>query len=56
MTLSLLFWILLLLALLNGVWSWPEIRANWKLGGMSLLFFLLFLILGWAQFGQPIKD
>ena len=52
MTLALMFWILMLLWLVFGVWSaWPNVQAA---GGTGLLFFLL-LILGWAQFGSPIK-
>jgi len=52
MTLALCFWILMLIWLVWGVYtSWPNLGA----GGGNLLLFLLLLILGWAQFGAPIK-
>jgi hypothetical protein len=51
MTLGLLYWILMLLWLVFGVWrSWP---AYDYLGGHLLLFVLL-VILGWRAFGPPI--
>jgi hypothetical protein len=58
MTLSLLFWILMLIWLLYGVYAnWPapaETRSFGPLGG-NLLLFLLILLLGIASFGWPIK-
>lgn len=53
MTLGLAFWVIMLIWLIFGVWSaWPNVHAA---GGTGLLFVLLF-ILGWAQFGPPIKN
>ncbi len=53
MTLGLLFWILMLIALVCG---WP---GNPWLGGRpwvnNLLLFLLLGVLGWAVFGAAIK-
>lgn len=53
MTLGLLYWILMLLWLVFGLWT------NWPLGvrpaGGHLLLFILLLILGWQVFGAPIK-
>ena len=52
LTIGLLFWILMILALLFGIY---QNRAN--LGGSSLplfLWFLLFLI-GWQVFGFPLS-
>ncbi len=54
MSLSLIFWILMLLWFVFGVWSnWPN-GGNPRAWGGSLLEFLLFLILGWHAFGPPI--
>jgi hypothetical protein len=51
MTMGLLFWILMLLWLLFGLWShWPDYKPL----GNSLLLFVLLLILGWKAFGAPI--
>lgn len=53
MSLGLAFYILLLLWLVFWVWDW---RAPTGYGpfGNTLLFFLLFLLLGWRVFGPPI--
>lgn len=54
MTLGLLFWILMLLWLVFGVWqNWPS--PDWRAWGGNFLIFILFLVLGWAVFGAPIK-
>lgn len=51
MTLGLLYWILMLLWLVLGLWStWPNLRA----GSPNLILFILLLILGWRAFGAPI--
>ncbi len=51
MTFGLVFWILMLIWVVFGVWrDWPNHMA---LGG-SLLQFILFLLLGWRVFGPPI--
>lgn len=55
MTLQLLYWILLLLWLVFGLWSNPPSAGNWRPAGGSVLLFLLFLIIGWAVFGAPVK-
>lgn len=52
MSLSLLFWIcMLLLLVLGGYACYPLTRFS----GVGLLLFLALLALGWAQFGPPIK-
>ncbi len=52
MTLALAFWILMLLSLFFGLYTdWP----NHNLVGRNLILWLLLLLLGWAQFGAPIK-
>jgi flagellar biosynthesis/type III secretory pathway M-ring protein FliF/YscJ len=51
MTMGLLFWILMLLWLLFGLWSnWPNYRPL----GNNLLLFILLHLLGWKAFGAPI--
>lgn len=57
MSLGLVFWILMLLWLVLGLyWRWPatgQPRALWPLGG-DLLLFILLLLLGWKVFGAPV--
>jgi len=56
MTIGLLFWILMLLWLLFGLyWNWPG-SAVGPYGpiGNSLLLFVLLLLLGWHAFGSPV--
>lgn len=53
MSFQLLYWILMLLWLVLGLWStWPNLRA----GGPNLLLFILLVILGWKVFGAPIQS
>jgi len=57
MTLSIWFWILMLVWVLFSGWSQyvpgqPYTYRNW---GGSLLLFLLFLLLGWKVFGSPVS-
>lgn len=56
MTLALLFWILMLFWLLFGCWrNYPFTAGNFAPFGGDLLLFLLLLILGWHEFGPPIR-
>lgn len=51
MSMGLLFWILMLLWFVLGLyWSWP----NYAGVGGNLMLFLLLLLLGWKTFGPPI--
>ncbi len=50
MTWALLFWILMLLWLVLGLWQ----RSSWRDAGGSLLCWSCLLILGWHVFGAPI--
>ena len=53
MTLSMLFWLLMLLALLFGGSKRLSERAPpWS---SNLLLWIMLLVLGWAVFGAPIK-
>jgi hypothetical protein len=53
MTFGLVFWILMLLWLLYGFYGWYSPNPNWVFGN-SLFLFILFLLLGWKEFGAPI--
>lgn len=56
MSLGLVFWIIMLLWLLFGLyWRWPftGAAAVAPLGG-DLMLFVLLLLLGWRVFGAPI--
>ena len=56
MTFGLVFWILMLLWFIGGLyWNWPAGGAGvgWPVGH-NLLLFILLLLLGWKVFGPPI--
>jgi len=55
MSIGLLFWILMLIWLVFG-FAWYRNGAGWAYGwyGNTLLLFILFLLLGWKVFGQPL--
>jgi hypothetical protein len=56
MSIGLIFWILMLLWLVLGLWmNWPGRPAlPYGMVGSTLLLFVLFLILGWKVFGPAI--
>jgi hypothetical protein len=55
MTIGFIFWLLMLLWAVFGIYrSWPSGPTPWVWGGDLVLFILLFL-LGWHVFGWPIK-
>ncbi len=52
MSIGLCYWILILLALVGGLWAtWP---AQPKLAGGTLLLFILLVLIGYRLFGPPI--
>lgn len=55
MSLSILFWLLMILWAVFNVWGWREPTQPFARGGGWLLTFVLFVILGWATFGPAIK-
>lgn len=58
MTRAFLFWIIMLLWLLFGLyWHWPIGPGGAAYGpiGLNLLAFVLFALLGWQVFGSPVK-
>lgn len=55
MSFALLYWILMLLWFVFGLWSsWPLAGQNFHPLGSTLLLFILLLILGWKLFGSPL--
>jgi len=53
---GLLFWILMLLWLLFGLWSsWPITNTSYGVGS-NLLLFVVIALLGWKVFGAPLKS
>lgn len=53
MTISFIFWLLMLLWLVFGIWSFRG-AANWPFMGGSAFMFILLFLLGWKVFGWPI--
>lgn len=52
MPMGLMFWILMLIWAVFGVWwNWPN---HYVVGGNVLLFILL-VLLGWHSFGAPLQ-
>jgi len=55
MSISLLFWILYLIALVFSLWTnWPANGPAFRPLGGPLLVFVLIGLLGWKVFGQPV--
>lgn len=56
MSLGLAFWILMLVWLVFGIinWSWPDRVGSYGTIGNSLFLFILFGLIGWAEFGAPL--
>lgn len=56
MSFALVYWILMLLWLVFGLWgNWPQGETkNFRPIGGTLLLFILLVILGWHAFGPPI--
>lgn len=55
---GLLFWVLMLLWLVFGLWTyWPASGGSTAFGpvGVNLLLFLLIGLLGWKAFGPPLQ-
>jgi hypothetical protein len=60
MTISLLFWILMLLVLVFGIWfsvpAAPNTPWNFKFLGNNVIIFVLLALLGWHVFGPAVTD
>lgn len=57
MPLSILFWVIMIVWLVFGVWSsyTPGQPYPFRPLAVNFLLFILFCLLGWAQFGAPVK-
>ncbi len=60
MTVGFVFWLIMLLVLLFGLyWGWRADRAGGFVTfapvGMNLILFILLFLLGWRVFGWPIS-
>jgi len=53
MTLEVWYWLLMALWLFYGIWQ--DRAIGWPAYGGRLLYFLLFVIIGWRIFGAPVK-
>jgi len=57
MSFGLVYWILMLIWLVFGLWAnWPATAANARPLGGTLLLFILLVLLGWKVFGAPIHS
>lgn len=55
MSLGLAFWILMLVWAVFGVLGHLGIGGVYVAGGGTILFFVLFALLGWQIFGSPLR-
>ena len=55
MTLGLAYWIVVIIWIVGVGVSLYVSNDNWKLWAPGLIPLILFLLLGWAVFGAPIK-
>jgi len=57
MSFALIYWILMLLWLVFGLWSnWPATGGRFQPLGGTLLLFILLVLLGWKVFGAPVHS
>lgn len=55
MSISLLFWVIMILAFLFNFWSsWPLTQTNGKGFGVNVIVFILLALLGWEVFGAAV--
>jgi len=53
MTIGFIFWLLMIIWLVFGIWSFRS-TPNWPFAAGSGLVFVLLFLLGWKVFGWPI--
>lgn len=54
MSFGLIYWILMLVWLVFGVAQHFGVFGAYAVLGSTILFFILFLLLGWKVFGPPV--
>lgn len=55
MSISLLFWVIMIIWFLFGIWqSWPITGTNGRTVGGHIVLFILLALLGWQVFGAAI--
>jgi hypothetical protein len=56
MTRGTIFWLLMILWLLFGLWAfWPSGGGNFRPLGFNALLFVLLALLGWQTYGPAVK-
>ena len=56
MPLSILFWVIYIVALVFSIWASYDGQPNWpRRAGGSFVLWLLIGILGWSVFGPAVK-
>lgn len=55
MSMGLIFWIIMLIWLLFGFFSWSGYFGPHLMWGGSVLLFVLLGLLGWKVFGAPVR-
>lgn len=56
MTAGTLFWIIMLIVLLFGAWTYYSSPVAWGFAGINLILWVLLALLGWKVFGPAIKQ
>lgn len=55
MSMGLIFWIIMLIWLLFGFFSWTGYFGAHLMWGGSVMLFVLLGLLGWKVFGAPVR-
>jgi len=55
LSLGLIFWILMLVWAVFGLLAYGGYGGPYIVHGSNILFYVLFAVLGWKVFGQPIS-
>lgn len=55
MSMRTLFWIIMLLWLISGIWFFWPVGGSYIPLGLDLVAFTLFSLVGWKIFGPPIQ-
>lgn len=55
MTIGFIFWLLMILWLVFGIWQFRAAPGPWPVVAGNGFAFVLFFLIGWQVFGWPIK-